>query len=106
MFDVEADPNKRHDLSQSMPGMVQQLLARPTEVSKTGTQGAHLCRNASTEVSKTGTQGAHLPFDLCRNASTADDAVKQSVSGGQFDFVWLPAHAPHVGPRHVWCPAA
>ena len=26
----------------------------------------------------------------------------------QIDFVWLPARVegPHVGPQHVWCPAA
>ena len=24
------------------------------------------------------------------------------MSGGQFDFVWLPARVPYVGPQHVW----
>ena len=31
--------------------------------------------------------------------------IRSSVSGGQFDFVWLPASyesVPHGGPRHVW----
>lgn len=64
LFDVEVDPNKRHDLRQSMPGMVQQLLARPTEVSKTGTQGAHLCRNAS--VADDAADDAALKGELAR----------------------------------------
>ena len=29
-------------------------------------------------------------------------AVKQYVSGGQSDLVWLSARVPHVGPQHVW----
>ena len=29
-------------------------------------------------------------------------AVQFHPNAGQFDFVWLPAHTPHVGPQYVW----
>ena len=33
----------------------------------------------------------------------ASCAVQFHSNGSQFDFVWLSARTPHVGPQYVWC---
>ena len=43
--------------------------------------------------------GRHVTGDgLQRRGETT-----REHANGQFDFVWLPARVPHVGPQHVWC---
>lgn len=67
LFNIEADPNERNDLSHAMPDVVKQLIARLAEVSQTGTQGSHLCTDAASadaaalgeELKKT---KAYLPY--------------------------------------------
>ena len=43
--------------------------------------------------------------DEARSTFEKKRAVKSSVSGGQLDFVWLPARTegPHGGASYVWC---
>ena len=48
------------------------------------------------------------PRSTCRVVSAssvpryASRAVRHHPNGGQFDFVWLPAHTPHGGASYVW----
>ena len=53
------------------------------------TRGMHL---------STGATGTRLLFPY---AST--QPFNFTPNGGQFDFVWLSARTPHVGPQYVWC---
>ena len=67
LFDVQHDRAERHELSASKPELVQSMLRRLMEVSKTGTQGAYLCEDQAAvdsarlreELNRT---GAYLPY--------------------------------------------
>ena len=39
----------------------------------------------------------------CAQLEYAPRAVQFHPHGGRFDFVWLPARTPHVGPQYAWC---
>ena len=83
LFDVEADPGERVDLSSRLPHVVKQLLTRLTEASTTGTQGAHLChthaeadKRALAKVLKA--KRAFLPFANASSAVWHDDRGARS----------------------------
>ena len=67
LFDLEADPAERNDVSERLPHVVKRMLKRLTEASAGGTQGAHLC-HAAAEAAKRGLadvlarRRAYLPY--------------------------------------------
>lgn len=84
LFDLEADPGERTDLSARLPHVVKRLRARLEQASLRGTQGAHLC-HAAGDAAKQGLaavlklQGAYLPYvNESTTSAWRDDRTERS----------------------------
>ena len=75
LFDLDADPGERIDLSTRLPHVTRRLLARLEEASSSGTQGVHLCHGVAASAKRALSEvlarhHAYLPF-VAEGAATA-----------------------------------